>query len=127
LGCRKGSESTGEHHQSLGFGFLTPDSGGADIFIHISALQVSGIQSLREGQKVSFDGAAAENAIVVAQRIRARVAASTAAADGTDLPFNLKLGGTSFDGYAEFNSVRQLASELASEASEDESIVIAQY
>jgi CspA family cold shock protein len=38
-----------------GFGFLTPDDGGADIFVHISALQASGIQSLRDGQKVSFD------------------------------------------------------------------------
>lgn len=38
-----------------GFGFLTPDGGGADIFVHISALQASGIQSLRDGQKVSFD------------------------------------------------------------------------
>lgn len=76
---------------------------------------------------IFLPGAAAENAIDVAQRIRARVAASAAAADGTDLPFNLKLGGTSFDGYAEFNSVRQLASELASEASEDEPIAIAHY
>jgi CspA family cold shock protein len=38
-----------------GFGFITPDSGGADIFLHISALQSSGIQALRDGQKVSFD------------------------------------------------------------------------
>jgi CspA family cold shock protein len=38
-----------------GFGFITPDNGGADIFLHISALQASGIQALRDGQKVSFD------------------------------------------------------------------------
>lgn len=38
-----------------GFGFITPSDGAKDIFVHISALQVSGIQSLREGQKVSFD------------------------------------------------------------------------
>ena len=38
-----------------GYGFITPDDGGKDIFIHISALQASGIQSLREGQKISFD------------------------------------------------------------------------
>ena len=38
-----------------GFGFITPDGGGPDIFVHVSALQTSGIQSLREGQKVSFD------------------------------------------------------------------------
>ncbi len=38
-----------------GFGFISPDTGSADIFVHISALQASGIQSLRDGQKVSFD------------------------------------------------------------------------
>jgi len=38
-----------------GFGFITPANGGADIFIHISALQASGLQSLQEGQKVTFD------------------------------------------------------------------------
>jgi CspA family cold shock protein len=38
-----------------GFGFITPNSGGSDIFVHISALQASGIHELRDGQKVSFD------------------------------------------------------------------------
>jgi CspA family cold shock protein len=38
-----------------GFGFISPNGGGSDIFVHISALQASGIQSLRDGQKVSFD------------------------------------------------------------------------
>jgi len=38
-----------------GFGFISPDGGAKDVFVHISALQASGIQSLREGQKVSFD------------------------------------------------------------------------
>jgi CspA family cold shock protein len=38
-----------------GFGFITPDGGAKDVFVHISALQASGIQSLREGQKISFD------------------------------------------------------------------------
>jgi CspA family cold shock protein len=38
-----------------GFGFITPDGGAKDVFVHISALQVSGIQSLRDGQKVSFE------------------------------------------------------------------------
>ncbi len=36
-----------------GFGFISPDGGGNDVFVHISALQASGIQSLHEGQKVS--------------------------------------------------------------------------
>ena len=38
-----------------GFGFITPDSGDKDIFVHVSALQASGMQSLREGQQVTFD------------------------------------------------------------------------
>lgn len=37
-----------------GFGFIKPDDGGADVFVHISALERSGIASLTEGQKVSF-------------------------------------------------------------------------
>ncbi|WP_111564504.1 cold-shock protein [Rhizobium sp. AN80A] len=38
-----------------GFGFITPTGGGADIFLHVSALQASGLQSLQDGQKVTFD------------------------------------------------------------------------
>lgn len=38
-----------------GFGFITPNGGGSDIFAHITALQASGVTDLREGQKVSFD------------------------------------------------------------------------
>jgi len=42
-------------NQDKGFGFITPEGGAKDVFVHISALQASGIQSLREGQQVSFD------------------------------------------------------------------------
>jgi CspA family cold shock protein len=38
-----------------GFGFIKPDDGSADVFVHISALEKSGISSLTEGQKVSFN------------------------------------------------------------------------
>ncbi|MDE2492672.1 MAG: cold-shock protein [Alphaproteobacteria bacterium] len=38
-----------------GFGFIQPDDGGKDVFVHISAVERSGIGNLREGQKVSFD------------------------------------------------------------------------
>ena len=38
-----------------GFGFIKPDNGGPDIFVHISAVQNSGLQGLSENQKVSFD------------------------------------------------------------------------
>ena len=38
-----------------GFGFIAPDDGGKDAFVHISAVQRSGISDLREGQKVNFE------------------------------------------------------------------------
>lgn len=38
-----------------GFGFITPDDGAKDIFVHISALQGSGLAGLTDGQKISFD------------------------------------------------------------------------
>jgi CspA family cold shock protein len=38
-----------------GFGFIAPDGGGNDAFVHISALERSGIGDLREGQKVGFE------------------------------------------------------------------------
>jgi CspA family cold shock protein len=38
-----------------GFGFIQPDQGGGDVFVHISAVERAGLGSLREGQKVSFE------------------------------------------------------------------------
>ena len=38
-----------------GFGFIQPDSGGPDVFVHISAVERAGMSGLNEGQKVSFD------------------------------------------------------------------------
>ena len=42
-------------NQSKGFGFITPDKGGNDVFVHISAVQASGLPGLNDGQKVSFE------------------------------------------------------------------------
>jgi len=38
-----------------GYGFIQPDNGGADIFVHISAVERAGLSSLYEGQRMSFD------------------------------------------------------------------------
>jgi cold shock protein len=38
-----------------GFGFIQPDNGGPDVFVHISAVEKSGMGNLNEGQKLSFD------------------------------------------------------------------------
>ncbi len=38
-----------------GYGFIQPDEGGADVFVHISAVERAGLRSLNEGQKVSYE------------------------------------------------------------------------
>ena len=40
---------------SKGFGFIAPDGGDKDVFVHASAVEAAGMRSLAEGQKVSFD------------------------------------------------------------------------
>ena len=42
-------------NESKGYGFITQDDGGEDLFVHHSAIQVGGFRSLQEGQRVSYD------------------------------------------------------------------------
>ena len=42
-------------NDAKGFGFITPDGGGKDVFVHHTAIQADGFRTLAEGQKVEFD------------------------------------------------------------------------
>jgi CspA family cold shock protein len=43
------------YNSTKGYGFIQPESGGKDVFVHVSAVQRAGLQSLDEGQAVTFD------------------------------------------------------------------------
>ena len=49
------SGTVGWFNPDKGFGFIEPQDGGKDVFMHITALQAAGISSLNDGQKVSYD------------------------------------------------------------------------
>ncbi len=42
-------------NSTKGFGFIQPDDGGTDVFVHISAVERAGLHTINEGQKLSFD------------------------------------------------------------------------
>lgn len=42
-------------NSAKGFGFIQPDNGGADVFVHISAVERAGMSGLAEGQKISYE------------------------------------------------------------------------
>jgi len=42
-------------NSTKGYGFIQPDAGGPDVFVHISAVERAGLRGLAEGQKVSYD------------------------------------------------------------------------
>lgn len=42
-------------NETKGYGFISPESGGGDIFVHISAVERAGLATLKDGQKMTFD------------------------------------------------------------------------
>jgi CspA family cold shock protein len=52
-----------------GYGFIEPEDGGKDIFVHISAVESAGLSSLREGQKIEFEVVAGQNGKSSAENI----------------------------------------------------------
>ena len=48
-------------NSTKGYGFIEPEDGGVDVFVHITAVQASGMDGLEEGQKLSFDLEEARN------------------------------------------------------------------
>ena len=42
-------------NETKGYGFIQPDSGGKDVFVHISAVERAGLRSLKDGQKVTYE------------------------------------------------------------------------
>lgn len=53
-----------------GYGFIQPEEGGADVFVHISAVEQAGMQSLQEGQKISFETERGRNGKFAAVNLR---------------------------------------------------------
>ena len=53
-----------------GYGFIQPDDGTKDVFVHISAVERSGLGTLKEGQKVSFDAAKGKDGKVSADNLK---------------------------------------------------------
>lgn len=58
-------------NDAKGFGFITPDNGGEDLFAHFSAISMQGFKTLKEGQKVSFEVTAGNKGKKQASNIQA--------------------------------------------------------
>ncbi len=54
-----------------GFGFIAPDDGGKDVFLHVSALERAGLRSVQEGQKLSFELARGRDGRTSAENVQA--------------------------------------------------------
>ena len=53
-----------------GYGFIQPEEGGVDVFVHISAVEKAGLATLKEGQKVSFETERGRNGKIAATNLR---------------------------------------------------------
>ena len=53
-----------------GYGFIEPDDGGKDVFVHITAVQRSGLEGLNEGQKVTYDMEEGRNGKMAASNLQ---------------------------------------------------------
>ena len=54
-----------------GYGFIQPEEGGNDVFVHISAVQKAGLQTLKEGQTIEFETERGRNGKIAAVNLRA--------------------------------------------------------
>lgn len=53
-----------------GYGFIQPEEGGADVFVHISAVEKAGLATLKEGQRIVFDTERGRNGKIAATNLR---------------------------------------------------------
>ena len=58
-------------NEQKGYGFIQPEEGGSDVFVHISAVERAGMSTLHEGQKVSFETERGRNGKIAATNLRA--------------------------------------------------------
>jgi len=77
-------------NESKGYGFIAPDGGGNDAFVHISAVENSGMRTLRENQRVSFELEQDRRGKMAAVNLKAAddVAAPEASSEASDAQDN---------------------------------------
>ena len=56
---------------SKGFGFIQPDDGSKDVFVHVSAVEKAGLSTLKDGQKVEFESVKGQNGKTSAENLKA--------------------------------------------------------
>ena len=75
-------------NDSKGYGFIAPDGGGQDAFVHVSALESSGMRSLSENQRVSYDLEQDRRGKMTAVNLKDAESAPQSSADGAGGPAN---------------------------------------